>query len=59
MSKETVNEVLTIKTPIKQWIEDFIASDDPRFAGKSKEERRQMAIGAYYGKKRDTAKKKK
>ena len=56
MSKENIFEVLTASTPIKKWIDDFIASDDPRFEGKSKEERRQMAIGAYYGKRREAKK---
>jgi len=44
-----ITEVLTKETPIKDVIDDFIKSDDERFAGKSKEERRKMAIGAYYG----------
>lgn len=47
--EDTLDEVLTAKTPISTWIEDFIKSDDPKFNGKSKEERRKMAIGAFYG----------
>lgn len=39
--------------PASAWISHFISSDDPRFEGKSKEERRQMALGAYYAKKRE------
>lgn len=51
MAKENIFEVLTASTPIKKWIDDFIASDDPRFEGKSKEQRRQQAIAAFYAKK--------
>lgn len=31
------------------WIRDFIASKNPKFAGKSKKERIRMALGAWYG----------
>ena len=55
--KEELNEVLTSKTPIKTWIDDFIASDAPQFAGKSSEERKQMAIAAWYAKHRETKRK--
>ena len=44
-----IDEVLTKKTPLTQWIHDFVHSDDPKFAGKSKDERIKMAQGAYYG----------
>lgn len=44
-----LQEVLKASTPVKTWIDDFINSDDPKFSGKSKEERRKMALGAYYG----------
>lgn len=47
--KEHLDEVLTASTPVETWIKDFIESDNPKFDGKSKEERRKMAIGAYYG----------
>lgn len=43
-------ETLTAKDPAEKWIKDFIESDDPKFAGKSKEERKKMALGAYYAK---------
>lgn len=43
---------LTPDTPIDTWIKDFEDSDNPKFAGKSKEERRKMAIGAFYGAKK-------
>lgn len=45
---------LTKKTPIETWIDDFVNSDNPKFAGKSKEKRRQMAIAAYYGAKNES-----
>lgn len=43
-----INEVLTSNTPAGKWISDFVHSDNPKFAGKSKEQRKQMALGAYY-----------
>jgi hypothetical protein len=43
-----INEVLTANTPAGKWIGDFVNSDNPKFAGKSKEKRKQMALGAYY-----------
>ena len=47
--KKKLQEVLTKKTTAGQVISDFIHSKDPKFAGKSKEERKKMALGAYYG----------
>ena len=47
--KKKLNEVLTKKTPTKEVISDFVHSDNPKFAGKSKKERIKMALGAYYG----------
>ena len=47
-----VLEKLTEEDPIEKWITDFISSDNPRFDGKSKEERIKMALGAYYGSKK-------
>lgn len=49
-SVEYIEEKLTEKDPSSKWIEDFIKSDNPKFAGKSKKERIKMALGAYYGK---------
>jgi hypothetical protein len=43
-----IDEVLGPNDPIEKWIKDFIKSDDIRFKGKSKEERIEMAKGAYY-----------
>jgi len=47
-----IDEVLTKSTPIEDWIKDFIKSDAPQFKGKSKEERIEMAKGAYYANKK-------
>ena len=35
---------------IEDWIHDFVHSKNPKFDGKSKEERNKMAQGAFYGK---------
>lgn len=43
-----INEVLTADQPAGKWIDDFVKSDNPKFAGKSKEKRKQMALAAYY-----------
>lgn len=50
LSEEQLEEVLTKKDPAGTWIRDFVKSDDPKFAGKSKKERMRMALGAYYAK---------
>ena len=47
---EQVDEVITKKTSAGDVISDFVHSDNPKFAGKSKEERKRMALGAYYSK---------
>ena len=47
--KKKLEEVLTKKTSAGEMIDDFVHSDNPKFAGKSKEKRKQMALGAYYG----------
>ncbi len=44
-----ITEKLKPSDPIEKWIRDFIDSDDPRFKDKTKEERIEMAKGAYYG----------
>lgn len=36
-----------------EWIRDFVKSDNPKFEGKSKEKRKQMALAAYYAKQRN------
>lgn len=48
-----LQEVLGKDDPAGKWISDFVHSDNPKFAGKSKEKRKQMALAAYYAKQRD------
>jgi len=43
-----VDEVITKKTSTGEVIHDFVHSDNPKFKGKSKEERIKMALGAKY-----------
>lgn len=45
-----LDEVLSKDSPASKWIGDFVKSDNPRFAGKSKKQRIKMALGAYYAK---------
>jgi translation elongation factor EF-G len=47
-SKKTLKEVLTKKTSAGEIIKDFQKSKNSKFAGKSEEKRKQMALGAYY-----------
>ena len=44
-----LEEKLTKKMSAGDIISDFVRSEDPKFAGKSKKERQKMALGAYYG----------
>ena len=46
---QEINEVLSKDASAGDWIHDFVHSDNPKFAGKSKAERKKMALGAYYG----------
>lgn len=48
MTEEQLDEILTKKTPASKVISDFVHSDNPKFAGKSKKERIRQALGAYY-----------
>lgn len=48
-----INEVLSKDASAGTWISDFVKSDAPQFAGKSKEKRKQMALGAYYAAQRN------
>jgi hypothetical protein len=48
-----LQEVLSKDASAGEWIHDFVHSDNPKFAGKSKEKRKEMALGAYYAKKRN------
>lgn len=43
-----LSEKITDKSSLDDIINDFETSKDSRFDGKSKEERKQMAVGAYY-----------
>jgi len=52
---QMINEVLSKDADAGDWIHDFIHSKNPKFAGKSKAERKKMALGAYYGKKNEEA----
>ena len=45
-----VDEKLSCDDGAGEWIKDFQKSKDPKFKGKSKEKRKDMALGAYYGK---------
>jgi hypothetical protein len=45
-----LDEVLTKSTSAGETISDFVHSKNPKFAGKSKEKRKQMALAAYYSK---------
>jgi len=47
-----IEERLSKNDPPSQWIQDFVKSDNPKFAGKSKKDRINMALGAFYSKKR-------
>ena len=52
LREETLEEKLKASDPTGKWIHDFVHSDDPKFAGKSKKERIRMALGAAYGAKK-------
>lgn len=55
IKKEDVelDEVLKSSDPTSKWIKDFVHSKNPKFAGKSKKERIQQALGAKYAKMRE------
>ena len=48
-----LNEVLSKDADAGTWIDDFVKSDNPKFAGKSAEKRKQMALAAYYTKQKN------
>lgn len=50
---EELQEVLGKSASAGKWISDFVHSDNPKFAGKSKEKRKQMALAAYYSAQRN------
>jgi hypothetical protein len=51
-SEERLAEVLRKNSKIGDYIKDFYKSDAPQFKGKSKDERRKMAIAAYLNEKK-------
>lgn len=51
-SVEYIEEGLKVSDGVKAWIDDFVKSDNPKFEGKSKKERINQALGAYYDAKR-------
>lgn len=51
--EDSLLEVLKASDPTGKWIHDFVHSDNPKFAGKSKKERIRMALGAAYASKRN------
>jgi len=53
VKEEALDEVLTKSTTAGETISDFVHSDNPKFKGKSKEKRKQMALAAYYQKQRN------
>ena len=48
-----LEEVLKVSDGAGKWISDFVHSENPKFAGKNKKERQQMALGAFYAAKKD------
>jgi hypothetical protein len=50
---EQVDEALEKSDPASTWVKDFVHSDDPKFEGKSKKKRMQMALAAYYSKQKE------
>jgi len=48
-----IGETLSRSAKAGDYIDDFVHSKNPKFAGKSKKERINMALGAYYGKKNE------
>lgn len=52
LREESLEEKLKASDPTGKWISDFVHSDNPKFAGKSKKERIRMALGASYAAKR-------
>ena len=50
---EMINEVMAKDASAGDWIKDFTDSENPKFAGKSKKKRKEMALAAYYSKKNE------
>lgn len=49
---EYIEERLSKSDPASTWISHFVSSENPMFSGKTKKERINMALGAYYKAKR-------
>ena len=50
---DLINEVMSKDASAGDYIHDFVHSDNPKFAGKSKAKRKEMALAAYYAKQRN------
>jgi hypothetical protein len=50
-----LQEVLGKDAKAGDWISDFVHSDNAKFAGKSKEKRKQMALAAFYANQKNEA----
>jgi hypothetical protein len=50
---DLINEVMSKDATAGDYIHDFIHSKNPKFAGKSKAERKKQALAAYYAKKNE------
>jgi hypothetical protein len=50
--RRAINEVMKRDDSAGDWISDFLRSDNPKFDGKSKAERKKMALAAYYSMKK-------
>jgi hypothetical protein len=50
---DQISEALGKSATAADWIHDFVHSKNPKFEGKSKEKRKEMALAAYYGKQRN------
>lgn len=48
ITEADITEALKATQPASEWITDFVNSKDAKFKGKSKGERINMALGAYY-----------
>jgi hypothetical protein len=48
--EEQLDETLPASATAGDYIDDFVHSKNPKFEGKSKEERKKMALGAFYAK---------
>jgi len=53
LGESYISEKLNPSDDVSKWIEDFYDSDAPQFKGKSKEERREMAVAAWLDARRE------